>query len=74
MAEIQGLSDWLDERQERFIAIANDIWARPEVALAETYACARQADDLAADGFYDHPQRRRVADRLHRPSGAPARR
>ena len=45
------LGDWLDERQERFIAIANDIWMRPELALAETYACGRQADDLAADGF-----------------------
>jgi len=43
--------DRLDERQERFIAIANAIWARPELALAETYACGRQADDLAADSF-----------------------
>ena len=45
------LGDWLDERQERFISIAHDIWMRPELALAETYACGRQADDLAADGF-----------------------
>jgi len=51
MAEIQELSEWLEERQQRFIAMANDIWAHPETALNETYSCARQIDDLAADGF-----------------------
>ncbi|MFN8517136.1 MAG: amidohydrolase [Chloroflexia bacterium] len=51
MAEIQELSEWLEERQQRFIAMANDIWAHPETALNETDSCARQIDDLAADGF-----------------------
>ncbi len=51
MAKLEELADWIEERQERFVLIANDIWAHPEVALAETYACARQSADLAADGF-----------------------
>jgi aminobenzoyl-glutamate utilization protein B len=51
VAEIEELVGWVDERQERFIAISDDIWAHPQVALEETYACARQADDLEADGF-----------------------
>ena len=51
MAEMHELGGWIDERQERFIAISDDIWAHPQVALAETYACARQADDLTTDGF-----------------------
>ncbi|MFN8517135.1 MAG: amidohydrolase [Thermomicrobiales bacterium] len=51
MPEIQDLVGWVEERQERFIAISDDIWAHPQIALEETYACARQADDLAADGF-----------------------
>ena len=45
------LGEWLDERQERFVSIAHDIWMRPELPLAEHYACGRQADALAADGF-----------------------
>jgi aminobenzoyl-glutamate utilization protein B len=45
------LAGWLDERRERFIAIADAIWAKPEVALRETAACALQAETLAADGF-----------------------
>ena len=43
------LADWLDERQERFTAISDAIWARPEVALAESAACALQAEALAAE-------------------------
>jgi aminobenzoyl-glutamate utilization protein B len=45
------LAAWFDEREERFVAIAHDIWVRPELPLNEHYACSRQADDLAADGF-----------------------
>ena len=45
------LHEWLDERQNRFIAMADEIWANPELALAEFKACQLQADDLAADGF-----------------------
>lgn len=47
----EELVAWFDEREERFVAIAHDIWAQPELPLSEHYACARQADDLAAAGF-----------------------
>jgi aminobenzoyl-glutamate utilization protein B len=43
--------EWLEERQGRFITIADTIWKTPEVALAEFKACNLQADDLAKDGF-----------------------
>lgn len=45
------LTEWLDERQNRFIAIADEIWANPELALAERKACKLQSEALAADGF-----------------------
>ncbi len=45
------MADWLEERRERFVAMADAIWARPELALAELYASGLQADALAADGF-----------------------
>jgi len=47
----ENVIDWLEERQGRFIAMADEIWNTPELALAEYTACALQADDLAADGF-----------------------
>jgi aminobenzoyl-glutamate utilization protein B len=43
--------DWLEERQGRFISIANQIWERPEVALRESFAANLQANDLRQDGF-----------------------
>lgn len=45
------LVEWLDERQQRFIRMADQIWAQPQVALQETFACQLQIDDLVADGF-----------------------
>jgi aminobenzoyl-glutamate utilization protein B len=45
------LVDWLEERQGRFISIANQIWERPEVALRESFAAELQANDLRQDGF-----------------------
>jgi len=45
------VSEWLEERQGRFIGIADEIWRHPELALAEHRACKLQADDLAQDGF-----------------------
>jgi aminobenzoyl-glutamate utilization protein B len=45
------VSEWLEERQGRFIAMADQIWENPELALAEYKACKLQSDDLAADGF-----------------------
>lgn len=43
--------EWLEERQSRFILMADEIWANPETALNEVKACKLQADDLARDGF-----------------------
>ncbi len=46
-----GIVEWLEERQGRFIAMADQIWNNPELALAEYQACKLQSEDLAADGF-----------------------
>lgn len=51
MLEQRELAGWLEERQERFIQMADTIWANPEVALTESKACTLQADALARDGF-----------------------
>ena len=48
---IENVVDWLEEREGRFVSIANQIWEHPETALTETTASKLQADDLAADGF-----------------------
>ena len=45
------VTEWLEERQGRFIAIADEIWANPEVALGEFKACNLQAESLEQDGF-----------------------
>ncbi len=45
------ITEWLEERQGRFIGIADQIWDTPELALAEYAAYKLQADDLAQDGF-----------------------
>jgi aminobenzoyl-glutamate utilization protein B len=45
------IGEWLEERQGRFIAMADQIWDNPELALTEYTACKLQSDDLAADGF-----------------------
>ncbi|HET9016540.1 MAG TPA: amidohydrolase, partial [Thermomicrobiaceae bacterium] len=47
----EDLVEWLEERQHRFTAISDEIWAKPQVALAETEACGLQTSELAADGF-----------------------
>ncbi len=47
----QEVVEWLEERQGRFIAMADEIWRNPELALAEYKACKLQSEDLAADGF-----------------------
>ncbi len=45
------VTEWLEERQSRFVQMANTIWDHPEVALAEYQACRLQREDLRADGF-----------------------
>jgi aminobenzoyl-glutamate utilization protein B len=47
----EQMIEWLEERQSRFVMIADEIWANPELALAEFKACKLQSEDLAADGF-----------------------
>lgn len=47
----QEVVEWLEERQGRFISMADQIWANPELALGEYKACKLQSEDLAADGF-----------------------
>ena len=51
MSTHEEVVEWLEERQGRFIGIADQIWEHPELALAEHKACKLQSDDLAADGF-----------------------
>ncbi len=43
--------EWLEERQSRFVQMADTIWDHPELALAEFQACRLQREDLKADGF-----------------------
>jgi len=47
----ENIIEWLEERQGRFVAMADEIWDNPELALAEFKACKLQSDDLKADGF-----------------------
>ena len=42
---------WLDAESARFIHMADEIWAHPEVAWREFRASKLQADFLAAEGF-----------------------
>ena len=42
MARNWDVADWLDERRERFTAMSDDIWAHPQVALAESAGAARR--------------------------------
>ncbi len=51
MTKLWELADWLDERQERYTAMSDQIWAFAEVALAETRSCALQAAFLDDEGF-----------------------
>ena len=51
MAAKRELADWIDERQEQFTSISDQIWERPEVAMDEMFACDLQAQTMEADGF-----------------------
>ena len=51
MADYREVTEWVEERENRFIAIADEIWANPELALAEFKACKLQSESLAEDGF-----------------------
>lgn len=47
----QDVIQWLEDNREDFVAMADAIWARPEVAWQEFYASKLQADYLEAQGF-----------------------
>jgi aminobenzoyl-glutamate utilization protein B len=47
----EQIVEWLEERQGRFVRMADEIWDNPELALAEFKACKLQSEDLAAEGF-----------------------
>jgi aminobenzoyl-glutamate utilization protein B len=51
MTDYRDLMEWVEERENRFIAIADEIWANPELALAEFKASKLQAESLKDDGF-----------------------
>ena len=51
MQSKQDISDWLDEHQIRFTAMADEIWDNPELQFLEFKASKLQADYLAAEGF-----------------------
>jgi len=60
------VAEWLDERQERYVQMADEIWELAEVALAETKSCALQAEFLEGEGFTVTAPGR---DPLHLPAG-----
>src|SRR5579884_854043 len=45
------VQEWIEERQQRFITVADEIWKKPQVALEETEACELQIDELEREGF-----------------------
>ena len=47
----QDILQWLDRNQSRFIEMADEIWANPEIAWHEFKASQLQADFLADEGF-----------------------
>lgn len=47
----QGVIEWLEANEQRFIAVADEIWANPEVAWKEFKASRLQADFLQQEGF-----------------------
>ncbi len=42
---------WIDENKSDFTGMADAIWAKPEIALEETFASRLQADYLESKGF-----------------------
>ncbi|MCJ7702872.1 MAG: amidohydrolase [Anaerolineales bacterium] len=47
----QAVIHWLDQKQSDFIAMADQIWAAPELAFQEFKASRWQADYLEKEGF-----------------------
>ncbi|WP_264214412.1 amidohydrolase [Leisingera thetidis] len=51
MTEQHDIARWLIDNSSRFIGVADDIWATPEICFQEIKSSKIQADDLEADGF-----------------------
>ena len=47
----QDIIQWLEDNRDRFIAMADEIWANPEIAWNEFMASGMQADFLNSEGF-----------------------
>ena len=47
----QDVIQWIEEHRDRFIQIADDLWAHPEVAWQEFRSSKVQADYLETKGF-----------------------
>jgi aminobenzoyl-glutamate utilization protein B len=51
MTPERTMIDYLDAHDDRFAALARDIWERPEIALHERFASQAIARELEANGF-----------------------
>lgn len=51
---LQTIIDWLEQNQPQFIAVAEQIWRNPELALKEFKSSRLQADLLEKEGFSIH--------------------
>ncbi|MGA7673140.1 MAG: M20 family metallopeptidase [Nitrolancea sp.] len=51
MATKEEIQEWLDEREGRFVAVADEIWRKPQLGLAETEACALHTSEMEKEGF-----------------------
>lgn len=49
----RNIEAWFAAHQDDIRSMKDDIWARPEVAFTEYYACGRTAEFLRAQGFED---------------------
>ncbi len=51
MATNEEIQEWLEEREGRFVAVADEIWRKPQLGLAETEACALHISEIEKEGF-----------------------
>ncbi len=51
MATNEEIREWLEEREGRFVAVADEIWRHPQLGLAETEACAIHTAEMEKEGF-----------------------
>ncbi len=51
MATNEEIQEWLEEREGRFVAVADEIWRKPQLGLGETEACALHTSEMEKEGF-----------------------